>query len=84
MHEFQPLAGDLHALGIGTSLIADLHVIHAADMVRTAEHLQAAVLFRRPVDGDHAAGQIRKQAAVVVPVSVVLVPGPGTADAAAL
>ena len=71
------------ALQVGPGLVADLAVIDPAQVVRALEHLQAAVLLGGPVHGDQAAGQVREQAAVVVPVAVILVPFPGAADRAA-
>jgi hypothetical protein len=79
--QFQPFDGHMNALRIGSGLIADFDVIHASNVVGATKDLQAAVLLRRSIDGNHAARQIRQQAAVVVPVSVILVPGPGAPDA---
>src|SRR5439155_5712678 len=44
------------------------------------DHLQAAVLTVAWIDGDEGAGEQRGQHAVLVPVAVVLVPGPRAAD----
>src|SRR6516164_3597701 len=50
-------------------------------MMGSLEDLQAAVLTRGPIDGDHAACQHWIEATVVVPVAVVLMPLPGAAGA---
>src|SRR5262249_50869770 len=52
--------------------------------VGAGRHLQTAVLARGGIDGDHAAGEVRPQAGVVVPVAVILVPRPRPADAGLL
>src|SRR5262249_42148576 len=51
----QTLHDFLHPFRIGAGLIADLTVLDAADAMRTGDHLQAAVLASRLIDGDHAA-----------------------------
>ena len=54
-------------------MVGTPHVIGAA------QELQAAVVTVAAVQGHHAAHEMREQAAVVVPVAVVLVPLPGAA-----
>src|SRR5471030_1655871 len=48
-------------------------------MVRAADHLQAAVLFGGRIHRDRGAAEEREQNAVLIPIAVVLVPGPGAA-----
>ena len=63
-----------------TQIESDVNaVVDAADQVRALQHFQAAVFTRGPVDGDQTTSQERKEAAVVVPVAVVLVPFPSAA-----
>ena len=71
-------AGQTWARVVGI-IVAVLAVIDATHLMRTPEHLQAAVLPRRRIDGDHDARHVGKQAAVEVPVAVVLVPLPRAA-----
>ena len=46
-------------------------------MVRSAKHLKATIGASRPVDGNHAARELGKKTAVVIPVTIILVPLPG-------
>jgi hypothetical protein len=55
-------------------------MLDAPHFVRAAENLKAAVFARGRVKGDEAACHVRQQAAVVVPVAVILVPLPGSPD----
>ncbi len=66
-------------LHVGSGLIADFAVFDAAQQVRAFENFEAAVFAGRPIDGDQATRQLREQAAVVIPVAIVLVPFPSAA-----
>jgi len=72
----EPLANDLDTLGVGPGLVTDRAVVDASEVVRAGDHLQATVVASRGIDCDQAADQQRVQAGGVVPVAVVLVPGP--------
>ena len=48
--------------------------------MRPLDDLQAAVGARGAIEGDHATGQERRQTSVVIPVPVILMPGPGPAE----
>ena len=74
----------LHALGVGTGLIADRSMIEPSEAVRARENLKASIIVSRPIDGNHATGQIGEQAAGLIPVAVILVPLPGAADSGSL
>ena len=76
----EPLEGGGDALGVGAGLIADRAVIDPAHLVRALQDLEASVGAGRAIDGDQATGQVGEQAAVFVPVAVILVPLPGAAD----
>jgi hypothetical protein len=52
--------------------------------MRAFDDLQAAVLARSGVNGDEGAGQEREEDAVLIPVAVVLMPGPRAANARVL
>ena len=75
---FVPRLRDLHPLGVRAELTADHLVLDPPDPVRTLEHLEAAVGGGGGVEGDEDAREQRIEAAVLVPVAVVLVPEPGT------
>src|SRR5579883_1330813 len=64
-------------LDIGLVVLADM--VQAAELVRPLEHLQAAILARRLVQGDIDAHHVRREAAVVVPIAEILMPFPGAA-----
>jgi hypothetical protein len=57
-----------------------LDVVQPTELVRSAHHLEAAVLGVRPVERDHDRQHLRFEAAVVVPIAVILMPFPGAAD----
>jgi hypothetical protein len=71
-----------HAGGIGDvlALAGNGHVINAAEQMRSLHHLQAAVRAGGAVECDLAAREMWEDAAVVVPVAVVLMPLPGATD----
>ncbi len=73
----EPLHGRGDTLRVGSGLVANAAVVHAAHVVRPFEHLKAPVGAGGPVDGHHAARELGKQTAIVVPVPIVLVPLPG-------
>src|SRR5205085_6526644 len=73
-----------HSIGVGAGLIAGEDVVDAAEVVGAAEDLEAAILAGGGVDGDEGAGEEREQDAVLIPVAVVLMPGPGATDAGVL
>ena len=55
------------------------HVFDPPHLVTALEDLKAAVLTGRRVDRDRDAQQVGVQAAVLVPIAVILVPIPGAA-----
>ena len=81
VHQFKPPEGRVDPFHVGPGLVAGEHVIDPAHAVRPPNHLQTAVFPRGRIDGDHHAGHVGKQAAVLVPITVVLVPRPGPANA---
>ena len=80
MDQFHPLQRGVDAFHVGSGLVAAFDVINAAHVMGASENLQAAVFFGGAIDGKHAAGHVRKQTAVVVPVAIILMPRPGTAN----
>src|SRR5271165_2676664 len=66
-------------LRLDNRLIILAEMIEAAELVRTLEHLKAAVLARRRIERDIDAHHVRREAAVVVPISEVLMPLPRAA-----
>jgi len=81
MDKFQTFEQCLYPFQVGTRLSGRRAMIETTTFVRTSENLQTTVLSGRPVDGNHATGHIRVQTMVMlVPISVILVPLPGTAN----
>ena len=76
----QPLEDLLDAVHVGAGLLAGQDVIDPAQAVRALDHLQAAVLPGARIDRDEDAHEVGEEDAVLVPVAVILVPGPGPAD----
>jgi hypothetical protein len=65
---------------VRSGLVTREHMFNAAEFMRSLDHLQASVLPRRRIDCDIGACQKREQYPVLIPVPVVLVPGPRPAD----
>ncbi len=80
MDQFESIDGRRHPLGIGADLFTGGSVIYATDLVGSSQHLEAAVRSDRPIDRDHAACHVWKEATEVVPITIVLMPFPSTAD----
>jgi len=78
---FEPLLRLGDALAVGPGLIAGGDVVDPSHFVRALQNLETAVLPRRRIDRDHDAAEIGKEEAVLIPVAVILMPGPGPADA---
>ena len=74
--EFEAFEGVLDALGIGAGLVTEAAMLDAANFVGAADDLQAAVFAGVGIDGDHDRGHVGKEAAVLIPVAVILVPVP--------
>ena len=67
--------------GIGTILfIGYRHMINPSQAMRAADDLQATVISISTVQRNHETQHVRAQAAVVVPVTVILMPFPGATD----
>src|SRR5215471_16520405 len=81
-YHLEPRHDVAHARGIGDVLALARHrdVVDAAEVMRALHHLQAAIRRSGGIERDLAARQMRKDAAVVVPVAVVLVPFPSSSD----
>src|ERR1051326_3287704 len=80
VHELEMLESFVHAIDVGAGLIAGLVMVDPAHQVRTCDHLQTAVLFGRRVDGNQAARHVREQTGVRIPVTIILMPLPRSAD----
>src|SRR5690606_34643308 len=78
----EPLGYLCNTLRVGNVLPLAWHgnVVDTSKLMGAPHEFETAILPERPVKRDLAASQIRKQAAVVVPVPIVLVPLPGAAD----
>ncbi len=76
MDAFESLFGPSDAFQIGSGLFPFSHVIDAAHLVTADEDLKTAVGHRARVQGHEDGAHIGKEAAVVVPIAVVLVPIP--------
>jgi hypothetical protein len=81
---FEPLFRFGDPLAIGPGLVAGENVVDAAHLVRALEHLEASVFACRRIDRDHHAAEIRKEDAILIPIAVVLMPGPGPTGAGVL
>ena len=80
MNQFLPFENGCKAVVVGhPSLIADLAVVEPSQLMRAANDLQASVVPGGAIDSDHATGQKGREAPVVVPVTVILMPGPSPA-----
>ena len=81
IHVVQVLQREFHPLRVGPHLCTVTAVLDPSQAVRTPDDLEATVRPVGPVHRDVATGHIGIQRLVVVPVAVVLVPLPGSADA---
>ena len=59
-------------------------MVDAANAVRAAQNLEAAVLARGCIDRYEHTGQVGIEVSMLVPIAEVLVPFPGAADTGAL
>src|SRR3984957_19164678 len=73
----QTLFGSIHALRVGARLAAETAMLNSSHPMGTPEHFETAIRPRRRINGDQATCHIRKQAAILIPVSIVLMPFPG-------
>ena len=62
------------------SLVGLFGVFQPSEPMAPADNLQAAVVLCLFIDSDHHGNDIRKQTTKVVPVTIILMPLPGTAD----
>ena len=76
----KPLPCLLDPFQVRARLITGKNVVHSAQLVRALHHLEAAVFTGRRINGHHHAAQIRIEHTILVPVPVVLVPGPCATD----
>ena len=79
INELQHFEGGLGPLRIGSGLLAIAAVLDPAQEVGAFEHLHAAVLARVRIDGDEGRGHVGEKTSVLIPIAVVLMPGPGAA-----
>ena len=76
---FRPFEEFRDAFLVGTGLLAREDVIDPPAYVRILDHLQTAVLPRAFVHGNKGTRELWRQDSVLIPVAVILVPGPGAA-----
>src|ERR1043165_6660564 len=69
----------LRALGVRAGLLAITAMLNAPHQMRAFEDLHAPVLPRVRIDRDTDRCQVGKKATVLIPISIILMPGPGPA-----
>src|SRR6266436_10168470 len=67
------------ALLIGAGLIPRQYVVDSSEQMRTLDDLKAAVFASGWIDSNGCAAEIGGEGAILIPVTVVLMPGPGAA-----
>src|SRR5208282_5062518 len=70
-------SGDAFLVGAG--LLSRQYVVDSSEQMRTLDHLKAAVFASGCIDRNGCAAEIGRKDAVLIPVTVVLMPGPGAA-----
>src|ERR1700739_2339285 len=80
MNKFQAFEDLIHPALVRSCLLAFENVVDSAEVMGATNYLEAAVLPGGLVHGNRGAGQQRVENAVLIPVAVVLVPRPGTAN----
>jgi hypothetical protein len=80
VNQLHPLQCGFDPLQIRRRLCPGFAMIDSPHSMRSSDDLQAAIFLGGLVQGDQATGHIREQATIVVPVAVILMPGPGSPD----
>src|SRR5213595_3483687 len=68
------------AFRVSTILVTIAAMLNSAHEMGAFEQLHATILARVWIDRDEYRSHIRKQAAVLIPVAVILVPRPGSSS----
>src|ERR1700732_4254327 len=66
-----------NAFLVGTGLISRQHMVDSSEQLSPLDHLKAAIFASGWIDSDERAAEIGCQDAILIPVTVVLMPGPG-------
>src|SRR5260221_9188550 len=66
-----------NAFLVGTGLISRQHVVDSSEQMSPLDHLKAAIFASGWIDSDERAAEIGCKDAILIPVTVVLMPGPG-------
>src|SRR5258708_11730555 len=70
-------SGDAFLIGAG--LFSRQYVVDSSEQMRTLDDLKAAVFTSGWIDSNGCAAEIRRKNAILIPVTVVLMPGPRAA-----
>src|ERR1700730_1855263 len=70
-------SGDAFLVGAG--LISRQYVVDSSEQMRTLDDLKATVFASGWIDSNGCAAEIGRKDAILIPVTVVLMPGPGAA-----
>src|SRR2546423_1342704 len=80
MHQFQPLERFVDPFDVSALLLTSFPMIDAAHAMRSLNHLEASILPCRAINSDQATCHLREQAAIGIPVTVILMPFPCSAQ----
>lgn len=78
--EREAFFGFFDAFEVGAGLVTGESVIDAPDVMGAFEDLHAAIFGGGGIDGDGDAAEVWGEDAILVPVAIVLMPGPSATD----
>lgn len=73
----QAFGGLQDAVDVCACLVTGQDMVDAAQAMGSPQNLKATILPGRRIDGYHDAAEIREEQTILVPISIVLMPGPG-------
>src|SRR5260370_26757464 len=79
VHKRETLEDNGDAFLIGAGLFSRQYVVDSSEQMRTLDDLKAAVFTSGWIDSNGCAAEIRRKNAILIPVTVVLMPGPRAA-----
>ena len=65
-----------NAFLIGAGLVSGQYMVDSSEQMRTLDHLKAAVFASGSIDSNRCAAEIGGEDTILIPVTVVLMPGP--------
>src|ERR1700747_1828635 len=66
-----------NAFLVGAGLISRQHVVDSSEQMSPLDHLEAAIFASGRIDSNERAAEVGCEDAILIPVTVVLMPGPG-------